>query len=292
MKYGCQSETGPIKSIILKHPKDAFYNQEYVNANWKDLNYIGCPDYESVVKEYDAFAALLKKEVSDIHFLPKNSKTGMDSIYTHDPALITENGAILCNMGKKQRQGESSAIGQYLTGLDIPILGSISGSGKLEGGDVVWLDKRTLAVGLTYRTNAEGIRQLKELTADIVEDIIPVPLPHWNGENDCFHLMSIISPVDNDLAVVYSRLMPVFFREMLVARGIRLIEVPDAEYGSMGCNVLAIAPRKCIVISGNPLTKKMLKKSGAEVSDFNGENLCLKGGGGPTCLTRPTLRAY
>ncbi|MBW1903066.1 MAG: amidinotransferase, partial [Deltaproteobacteria bacterium] len=215
MKYGCQSEIGPIKSILLKHPKDAFYDQEYVNANWKDLNYIGYPDYETVVKEFDAFAAVLKKEASDIHFLPENSKTGMDSIYTHDPALITENGAILCNMGKKQRQKEPSAMGQYLTELDIPILGSISGAGRLEGGDVVWLDERTLAVGLTYRSNAEGIRQLKELTADIVEDIIPVPLPHWNGENDCFHLMSIISPVDNDLAVVYSRLMPVFFREML-----------------------------------------------------------------------------
>ncbi len=290
MKYGCQSEISPIKSILLKHPKDAFYDQEYVNANWKDLNYIGCPDYETVVKEFEAFTAVLKKEVSDIHFLPKNSRTGMDSIYTHDPALITESGAILCKMGKNQRREEPSVMGQYLTGLDIPILGSISGSGKLEGGDVVWLDKRTLAVGLTYRTNAEGIRQLKELTADIVESIISVPLPHWNGENDCFHLMSIISPVDNDLAVVYSRLLPVFFREMLVSRGIRLIEVPDAEYGSMGCNVLAIAPRKCIVISGNPLTKKMLEKSGVEVLDFNGENLCLKGGGGPTCLTRPILR--
>jgi len=256
VKYGCQSEIGPIKSILLKHPKDAFYDQKYVNENWKDLNYTGCPDYETVVKEFDTFAAVLKKEVSDIHFLPKNSRTGMDSIYTHDPALITENGAILCNMGKNQRREEPSAMGQYLTELDIPILGSISGSGKLEGGDVVWLDKQTLAVGLTYRTNAEGIRQLKELTEDIVKDIIPVPLPHWNGENDCFHLMSIISPVDNDLAVVYSRLMPVFFREMLVSRGMRLIEVPDSEYGAMGCNVLAIAPRKCIVVSGNPLTKK------------------------------------
>ncbi len=291
MKYGCQSETGKIESIILKHPKDAFYDQAYINANWKDLNYNGCPDYTKTVEEFEFFIELLEKEVSDIYYLPKDGSTGLDSIYTHDPAIITENGAVLCNMGKEQRKWEPTSMGQYLTKLGVPVLGSITGDGRLEGGDVVWIDERTIAVGIAYRSNQEGVRQLRKLTEGIVDEIIGVPLPHWNGQDDCLHLMSIISPIDKDLAVVYSRLMPVPFREFLITRQIRLIEVPDAEYGSMGCNVLAIAPRKCIVVSGNPLTKQMLEDEGVEVFEFNGQNLCFKGAGGPTCLTRPILRA-
>lgn len=290
MKYGCQSETGQIKSILLKHPKDALYNQEYVNANWNDLNYNGCPDYEKTIEEFDAFVELIAKEAADIYYLPEDGKTGLDSVYTRDPALITVKGAILGNMGKMQRQWEPSSMEKYFNELGIPVLGAITGEGRLEGGDVVWLDERLMAVGIAYRSNEEGVRQLKKLTAGIVDEIVHVPLPHWNGQDDCFHLMSILSPVDKDLAVVYSRLMPVPFRECLISRGIKFIEVPDSEYDSMGCNVLSIAPGKCVVIAGNPLTKQMLEDEGVEVFEFNGGNLCLKGGGGPTCLTRPILR--
>ena len=290
MKYGSHSETGRIKSIILKHPKDAFHSQDYINANWKDLHYTGCPDYTAVMEEFEIFAELLKKEITDIYYLPKDGQTGLDSIYTRDAALITRKGAVLCGMGKKQRHGEPSAMGKHLVDRGIPVLGSITGKGKLEGGDVVWLDDQTVAVGIAYRSNEEGVRQLKELTAGMIEEIISVPLPHWNGKEDCFHLMSILSPVDRDLAVVYSRLMPVPFREYLISRGIQLVEVPDAEYETMGCNVLTVAPRKCIVISGNPVTKRMLENEGVEVFEFDGENVCRKGGGGPTCLTRPILR--
>jgi len=292
MKQGCQSETGKIERLLLKHPRDAFYSQDHINRNWKDLNYTGCLDYDKAIEEFECFATRLQKEVPDIYYLPGNENTGPDSIYTHDPALITKKGAILCQMSKKQRQTEPPAMGQHLAELGIPILGTIRGGGKLEGGDVVWLDQRTIAVGLTYRSNMEGIQQLKSLTVNsgIADEIISVPLPHWHGKDDCLHLMSIISPIDKDLAVVYSRLMPVFFREFLISRGIKLIEVPDTEYDSLGCNVLAVAPRNCIVISGNPITKEMLENEGADVFEFEGENLCRKGGGGPTCLTRPILR--
>jgi len=290
MNYGSHSETDKIESILLKHPKDSFCNQDTIDANWRDLHYKGRPEYRTVVEEFECFVELLKKDVAHIHYLPKDSKTGLDVIYTRDPALITKKGAVLCNMGKKQRQEEPFSMGKYLDEIGIPILGSISGEGKLEGGDVVWLDEHIIAVGIAYRSNEEGVRQLRDLTAGIIEEIIPVPLPHWNGKEDCFHLMSIISPVDKGLAVVYSRLMPVPFREYLISRGIKMIEVPDSEYESMGCNVLSIAPRKCIVISGNPMTKQMLENEGVEVFEFNGDNLCHKGGGGPTCLTRPILR--
>ncbi|UCD90255.1 MAG: hypothetical protein JSW04_02105, partial [Desulfobacterales bacterium] len=275
---------------LLKHPKDAFCSQDDINANWKDLHYKARPDYKAVIEEFECFVELLKKDVDHFYYLPKDSKTGLDAIYTRDPTLITKKGAVLCNMGKKQRQEEPFSIRKYFDEIGIPILGSITGEGQLEGGDVVWLDEHIIAVGIAYRTNEEGIRQLRDLTAGVIKEIIPVPLPHWNGREDCFHLMSIISPVDKNLAVVYSRLMPVPFREYLISRGIKMIEVPDSEYASMGCNVLAIAPRKCIVISGNPVTKQRLENEGVQVLEFNGDNLCQMGGGGPTCLTRPIRR--
>ena len=290
MKFGCQSEVEPIKQLLLKHPKDAFIDQENINTQWKELNYLDCPDYDKALKEYNDFVELLKKSVPEIDYLPQNAQTGLDSIYVHDSALITRKGAILCNMGKEKRRAEPEAVGEYLSKLEIPILGFITGKGRLEGGDVVWFDEHTLAVGLGSRTNEEGIRQLKELTKDSVDECIVVPLPHWKGPGDVLHLMSLISPVDNNLAVVYSRFLPVPFCEWLLRHGIQLLEVPDSEYETMACNILAVSPGKCFMISGNPQTKKILEKKGVEVWEYEGEEISRKGAGGPTCLTRPLLR--
>lgn len=290
MKVSCQSEVDQIKSLLLKHPKDAFMSQEYIQSQWKELNYLASPDYDKALKEYDNFVEYLKKSISEIYYLPQNDKTGLDSVYVHDPVIITNKGAILCNMGKEKRRAEPSAAGEFLIKLGIPILGSISGEGMLESGDVVWIDERTLAVGLGYRTNEEGIRQLKELIRDIVDEFIVVPLPHWKGPGDVLHLMSLLSPVDHDLAVVYSRLLPVPFREWLLRRDIQLLDIPDSEFETMACNILAVSPRKCIMISGNPQTKQMLEDKGIEIWEYGGEEISMKGAGGPTCLTRPLLR--
>jgi len=290
MKVGCQSEVDQIKSLLLKHPKNVFLSQGNIQSQWKELNYLASPDYEKAIEEYDNFVEYLKKSISEIYYLPQNDKTGLDSIYVHDPVIITNKGAILCNMGKEKRCAEPQAAGEFFIKLGIPILGSISGEGKLEGGDVVWIDERTIAMGLGYRTNEEGIRQLKELTKDFVDEFVVVPLPHWKGPDDVLHLMSLISPVDHDLAVVYSRLLPVSFREWLLRRGIQLLDVPDSEFETMACNILAVSPRKCIMISGNPQTKQMLEDKGIEVWEYRGEEISKKGAGGPTCLTRPHLR--
>lgn len=243
-----------------------------------------------MLREYEGFVALLERFGLEIGYLPADESTGLDSIYAHDPLVISHKGAILCNMGKVARQAEPEAAARYLQQVGVPILGRISGSGRLEGGDVCWLDERTVAVGEGYRTNAEGIRQLRSLLGDAVDEVIAVPLPHWTGPDDCLHLLSFISPVDHDLAVVYSRMMPVPFRQLLLERGMRLVEVPDEEYDSMACNVLAVAPRRCIMLAGNPITQQRLEAAGAEVWTYEGQDLCLKGGGGPTCLTRPILR--
>jgi N-dimethylarginine dimethylaminohydrolase len=290
MKFGGQSEVDQIKSLLLKHPKDAFISHENIQSQWKELNYLASPDFDKALKEYNNFVGCLKKSAPEIYYLPQNDKTGLDSIYVHDPVIITNKGAVLCNMGKESRRAEPQAVREFFLELGIPILGSITGEGRLEGGDIVWIDELTLAVGLGDRTNEEGIRQLKELTGDFVDELVVVPLPHWKGPGDVLHLMSLISPVGHDLAVVYSRLLPVHFREWLGRRGIQLLEVPDSEFETMACNILALSPKKCVMISGNPQTKQMLEDKDVDVWDYGGEEMSKKGAGGPTCLTRPLLR--
>ncbi|MTI67741.1 MAG: amidinotransferase [Firmicutes bacterium] len=290
MKYFCESMVKPIKSILLKHPRNVFISQENLNKSYEKYNYVKCPDYKKVLKEYESFEKIIKDNVENVFYLPKDNNTGLDSIYTHDTAKITKKGAIYFNMGKPLRRGEPNTTRKYLESLGIPTLGFIQGDGRMEGGDVVWLDEKTVAIGRGYRTNYEGIRQFKELVKDFIDEIIVVPLPHAEGKDECLHLMSLISMVDKDLAVVYSRYMPVFFREYLQKRGIKLLEVNEKEYEYLGSNVLALAPRKCLLIKGNPNIKEKLTKFKVKVYEYEGYDLSYLGTGGPTCLTMPLHR--
>lgn len=290
MKYGCQSMVGRINAVLIKTPENAFRSQQYINREYENYGYLGCPDLDKVLEEYKAFEDILRQHVENVYYLPFDENTGMDSIYAHDTVKITRKGAIYFPMGKHLRAGEPAATRTYLESIGIPTLGAIGGTGKMEGGDVVWLDERTVAIGRGYRTNDEGIRQFRELAGDLVDEIITVPMPHGEGESACLHLMSIISMVDRDLAVVYSKYMPVFFREYLLDKGIRLIEVPDDEYDYLGSNVLALGDRKCIVLQGNPKTKEALVDAGAVVFEYPGRDLSYFGTGGPTCLTCPLQR--
>ena len=290
MRYGCQSMVGKIDTIIIKHPEEAFISQENLDQKWKPFNYVSCPDYEKSLKEYSRFEEIIQEHVENVHYLPKDDNTGLDSTYAHDTCKITSKGAIMFTVGKELRRGETGATKKFLEGIGVPILGEISGEGTMEGGDVVWLDEKTVAVGRGYRTNYEGIRQFRELTKDVVDEFIVVELPHGDGPDECLHLMSVISMVDHDLAVVYSKLMPVSFRDLLIERGIELIEVDDAEYANLGSNVLALAPRVCVMPSGNPKTREKLEKAGAKVFEYEGHDISFKGTGGPTCLTLPVTR--
>ncbi|MBK9600679.1 MAG: amidinotransferase [Anaerolineales bacterium] len=280
----------PIRRMVLKHPREAFISQANLETQWEKLVYFGCPDFENSLAEYERFSGILEQFDFEIHYAPKDETTSLDSIYAHDPLVISNRGAILCSMGKEARKPEADAAEKYLQELGVPVIGRIQGSGKLEGGDVLWVDERTLAVGQGFRTNAEGLRQLRELLGDSVDEIYPVQLPYWTGPQDCLHLLSFISIVDKDLAVVHSRLMPVPFREWLLERGFQFVEVPNDEYDSLGCNVLAVGPRQCVMLNGNPVTQKRLEEAGAQVWTFDGKDISYKGTGGPTCLTRPILR--
>ncbi len=290
MSTGTQSDVGTLRRVVLKHVKDAFVDIEAIDAQWRELNYLGRPDIARAVREYDGFVKLLERFGIEIDFLPMDERVGLDSMYVRDASVVSERGIVLCNMGKAQRREEPALQEAAFHGLGLPIVGSVSDGGTLEGGDVVWLDDRSLAVGRGARTNAEGIRQLGELLGDCVDEIVVVPLPDCSIPGDVFHLMSILSPIDVDLALVYPPLLPDPLRKQLRARGIDLVEVPDREFGTMGCNVLTVAPRKCIMLEGNPLTKERLERAGATVLTFEGHEICEKGAGGPTCLTRPIER--
>ena len=288
--YGCHSMFAKLESVIIKRPQDAFIGQQNLANRWQAYNYTACPDYEKTLLEYAHFEQVLKQHVAKIYYLPCHEKAGLDSIYTHDPVKITRRGAILMNMTKPLRTDEPQVLQVWLAQIGIPVLGKIEAPGRMEGGDIVWLNERTLAVGRGYRTNAEGIRQLKVLIADMVDRFIEVPLPHADGPEACLHLMSLISLLDRDLAVVYSRYLPAFFRQILIAMGIELIEVPDDEYERLGTNVLALAPRLCLYLNSNPETLAKMTLAGAQVYTYPAKEISLKGSGGPTCLTCPVLR--
>lgn len=290
MSGTAQSDVHQVHRVLLKHVRDAFVDDATIDRQWQRLNYFGRPDLGRAIAEYDRFVALLQSLGAEVMFLPKDGNVTMDSLYPRDAAIPTDRGVILCSMGKEDRRTEPAALAKHLQELAVPTLGAISGAGRIEGGDVTWLDRKTLTVGRGYRTNDEGIRQLRELLGDSVQ-VVTVPLPHWRGPADVFHLMSMISPVADDLAVVYSPLLPVPFREFLLDRGVGLIEVPDQEFESMGCNVLAVAPRLCLLRSGNPVTHQRLEAAGVAVHEFAGDEICGRGAGGPTCLTRPLARA-
>lgn len=288
--FGSQSMIGELKGVVVKRPQEAYGDRAQVRAQWQALNYLGEPDFDVAAAQHSEFVRLLGQFGAEVCYAPAARGTGLDSIYVHDPVIVCERGVILGNMGKAARREEPAALGAYLEQLGLPVLGAISGDGLLEGGDVLWVDARTVAVAVGYRTNVEGIRQFAELLGDLVAEIIPVHLPHWTGPQDCLHLQSNISLIDRDLALVYSRLLTVSFRQWLLARGFQLIEVPDEEYESLGCNVLALAPSRCILIEGNPVTQARLEAAGAQVWTFPGGEICVKGAGGPTCLTRPFWR--
>ena len=279
--------------MAVKHPRDAFIDATTIAAQWKSLNFTAPPDLPRAIDEHERFVDLLKSAGALVDFLPVDDGTTLDSIYARDASVVSPRGMILCRMGKAAREGEPAAQAQAFTRFApaVPIAGRIEAPGRLEGGDLIWLDNRTAVVGRGYRSNAEGIRQLRALLGPEV-DVVEVPLPHWRGEGDVMHLMSLISPVDRDLAVVYAPLLPVPTREWLLDRGLSFVEVPDEEFETMATNVLAVAPRRCVMLAGNSRTRAALERAGAEVMVYEGQEISGKGAGGPTCLTRPIARLH
>lgn len=287
-----QSEVAPIRGMLLKHVKDAWLDQGHVDTQWQSLNYTSAPDFQKAVEEYEALVELILGFGIEITFLPAEAHDdglGLDSVYVRDASLVIDGGVILCSMGKAARSGEPERQRDTFIASGIPILGEITGDGRIEGGDVAWLRPDLIGVARGYRTNDDGIRQLRALLDPSIQMEV-MHSPHFRGPGDVFHLMSVISPIAEDLVLVYSPLMSVPFREMLVANGFRLVEVPEEEFASLGGNVLAVAPGVAVIPGGNPETVARLREAGASVFEFEAAEIILKGCGGPTCLTRPLDR--
>ncbi len=282
--YGGQTMVAPLQTVLVRRPDEAFSVDD--PDKW---HYTSRPDLVEAQKEHDAFVNTLNQAGIEVAYHPISMPDHADAIFVHDPVIISDQGAITLRMGKPLRRGEEEAIGMALESLGVPIHYRLHGDALAESGDLLWIDEKTLAVGLGFRTNPEGLRQLSEALGPDIE-IIPVHLPYFQGKDACLHLMSFISLLDYDLAVVYLPLMPVPFWQLLKERGYRMVEVPEEEFWSMAPNVLALAPSKCLMLEGNPITKQRLEAAGCEVLTYKGEEISLKAEGGATCLTRPILR--
>lgn len=284
-RYGSQSMIEPLRSVLVKRPDTSFAVDD--PAAW---HYTSRPDLAIAQQEHDALVEMLLD--ADVEVLTHDvfQQERADSIFVFDPALITDHGAIILSMGKAQRRGEEAAMALRLEELGVPVLYTLHGEARAEGGDLLWLDHDTLAVGQGFRTNAEGLHQLREALQPIGVTVLPVELPYYTGPEACLHLLSLISIVDEQLAVVYPSLLAVPFWQELQRRGFRLVEVPDDEFLTMGPNVLALAPGRCLMLEGNPITKRRLEEAGCEVMTYRGNEISLKAEGGATCLTRPILR--
>jgi N-dimethylarginine dimethylaminohydrolase len=282
----------PLQRVIVKRPEEAFRSagSDSIASEWQLLGYTRPPDLNRASREHREFVSLLATAGAEVLYLPADQRTGLDSIYTHDPALITEAGAVIFQTGKEARRGEGPAFADAFRSWGVPILGVVDGTATAEAGDMVWLDPHTLLVGRGFRTNAAGVEMLSAFLQPLKVDVIQVHLPYWKGADEVLHLMSFVSLLDDDLAVVYRRMLPVPLFEILSNKGVLLIDVPEEEYDTLGCNVLAVAPRKVVMAGGNPITRSRLQAAGCHVSEFDGSEICLPGAGGPTCLTRPLLR--
>jgi N-dimethylarginine dimethylaminohydrolase len=278
----------PLRAVVVKRPAEAF---RYADRDWQDLGWTRLPNPEVAANQHQQLVSLLESAGARVNFLPEDGRTNLDSLYAHDPVLITDAGAVILQMGKPARRGEGPAMADALKAWNMPILGVIGGDATAEAGDMIWLDRRTLLVGRGFRTNRAGIERLSGLLEPLGVTVIPVPLPYGDGPRDVLHLMSFMSLLDDNLAVVYRRLLPVPLFELLCERGIELVDVADEEYRTLGCNVLAVAPRQVVLVAGNPVTRARLQAAGCVVSEFEGSEICIPGAGGPTCLTRPLHRA-
>jgi dimethylargininase len=272
---------GDLERVLVRPPlsSDANHVERY---GWR-----GVPDLAAAQAEHEQLRAVLAGAGAEV-IVSEHDAGNPDAIYVYDPVLVGDGGAALLRPGKEGRLGEPAGIGAGLEAAGVPIASRMDAPATAEGGDTVWLDHDTLLAGHGYRTGTAGIAALRAAFPGV--EVIALDLPHWVGASEVMHLMSLISPLDRDLAVVYPRIAPVRLLELLAERGIDIVEVPDEEFETMGSNVLALGPRRALALEGNDLTRRRMEAAGVEVTTYRGDHISRLGDGGPTCLTRPILR--
>lgn len=286
--FGSQSMAGPLKRVLMRSAQSAMRGAD--RLKW---NYGPGFDPARAGSQHAAFAELVAASGAQVEWLGDHDDGLADSVFTHDPSLMTDHGAIILSMGKALRRPEPSLHEAAYKCMGIPVLGRVEAPGTVEGGDCVWVDDKTLAVGRGVRTNGSGILQLARMLSPHGVEVLGFDLPLWHGEDACLHLMSVISPLADDLALVYSPLLPAAFYQLLKARSIQLVEGDAGEFtvsNGLSLNVLPTAPRQVIAVAGFPVTKAAMEQAGCAVQTFEADALCIACEGGPTCLTRPILR--
>jgi dimethylargininase len=254
-------------------------------GSWQRLGWRAAPNFGALEREHEGFRALLAStgaEVVEARGEPGN----LDSLYVYDPALIVPGGAILLRPGKEGRLGEPEALRPGLEAAGVPILGRLEAPATADGGDTVWLDETTLIVGRSYRTNDAGVGTLRMLLPET--EVLAFDLPHVHGRAQVLHLRSLLNPISPGLSVAFLPLLPARLVELIEERGIRLVEVPEDEFETMGPNVLGVdGGRRALALAGNDVTRRCLEEAGVEVLVYEGDEISRKGDGGPTCLTLP-----
>jgi dimethylargininase len=287
--FGSQAMSSPLARVLMRRP-----GKSLLEADASEWHYGPTFDGEKAVAQYAKFASLVEKSGAVIQWMEDAGDGLADSMFTHDPSLMTDQGAIILRMGKRLRVPEGKLHEDAYKDAGIPILGRIKAPGTVEGGDCVWVDSKTLAIGRGVRSNQAGIEQMQAILAPLGVIVLCFDLPLWHGEEACLHLMSVISPLADDLALVHAPLMPAAFYLLLKERGIRMIVAPAEEFAAsngLNLNVLPTSPKHVIMVDGFPLTKAAMEAEGCVVETFEADALCIACEGGPTCLTRPVLRA-
>ena len=278
--YGLANMTAPLRRVLLSPPRAEDL------GFWREYGWRSEPDPAGIAREHEALCELLAGAGAEVVLADALLEGDPDAIYVYDPALIADDGAILLRPGKVGRRREPAALAADLERAGVPVAGALEEPALAEGGDLIRIDERTLLAGRGYRTNSDGISALERETG--LETLV-FDLPHWHGEDEVMHLLSLLSPLADDVVVAYPPLLPTRLAQLLAEREIEIVPVPDEEFESMGANVLALAPRVALVVEGNPETKRRLERAGVEVLVYEAKELS-KGDGGPTCLTCPLLR--
>jgi N-dimethylarginine dimethylaminohydrolase len=278
--FGVRSMTAPLRSVALRTPTTV---GDFDAAGWRP------PDPALLLDQHERLAELLSGLGAEVVVLPPLD--GMvDACFVFDPLLLTGAGAVVLRSAKAIRFAEAEPLVADLETLGVPEVGRLDGAALSDGGDLLWLDEGTLLAGRGYRTNAEAHRQLAAILAAEGAVLERCDLPHDRGPGHVLHLLSVVSPVAGELAVVFEPLAPVSLLEELRERMIRWVPVDPEEYVTLGANVLAVRPGVVVMADGNPRTRRALEAEGCEVHVYQASELS-KGDGGPTCLTRPLRRS-
>jgi N-dimethylarginine dimethylaminohydrolase len=288
--FNGHSMVGRLRRVLVCSPRAAGWDQSSNADRWRELGFLHAPNFAVAQAQHEELCLQLESVGAEVFHLRAAADLSLDAVYTHDPSLTSDYGLIALHPGKPNRIPESQRHAEFCQNVGIPTMGRIQPPGKTEAGDMVWLDSTTLLIGHGYRSNADGIAQMRSLFQPHRVEVLSAPLPHGTGPSACLHLMSLMSLLDEQTVLVDLPWLAVETIELLQSRGYRLLKIEHSERDTLACNVLSLGENRLLALADNPKTNQKLRQAGFDVRTFPGSELCVNGGGGPTCLTRPLLR--